>query len=201
MSSIISFGNVRMSGMGKNLVTSYVALGVGLAVVLTFGLTAISSVMEQPVQEQFTVSDQDNAMMAPATGPEAERKAMEAVPAEPPESSAPPQSYEGQEDVSHGTEALPMPPASTEAQEDVSAQTGTPSGAVGGSETAEAPMMKASPEEETGREGYMIATDTPAASGSFAGILMALPYIAAAAVGSAVFVVTRKRVGWQNVNP
>jgi hypothetical protein len=193
MFSIISFGNVRMSGMGKNLVTSYAALGVGLAVVLTFGLTAISSVMEQPVQEQFTVTDQDNAMMAQA-GPEqaAERKALEAVPAESSESE-PSQSYGGEEGAGTETGALPMPPASPEAQEDVGAQTGEQSGM--GGETA-APMVKAPTQEETGRESYLIATDAPAASGSFAGILMALPYIAAAAVGSAVFAVTRKRVGW-----
>ncbi len=191
MFSIISFGNVRMSGMGKNLVTSYAALGVGLAVVLTFGLTAISSVTEQPVQEQFTVSDQDNAMMAPAAGPEAERKAMEAVPAESPESSEPSQ-FDEEQDASTAEHALPMPPASPEAQEDVGAQTGEPSGM--GGETAT--QMKAPTQEETARESYLIAADTPAASGSFAGILMALPYIAAAAVGSAVFAVTRKRVGW-----
>jgi len=185
MFSIISFGNVRMSGMGKNLVTSYAALGVGLAVVLTFGLTAISSVVEQPVQEQFTVTDQDNAMMAPA-GPEqaAERKALEAVPAESSESE-PSQSYGGEEGASTETGALPMPPASPEAQEDVGGET-------------DVPMMKAPAQEETGRESYsyVIATDAPAASSSFAGILMVLPYIAAAAVGSAVFAVTRKRVGW-----
>jgi hypothetical protein len=162
-----------MSGMGKNLITSYAALGVGLAVVLTFGLTAISSVME-PAQQQFTVSDQDNAMMA-QTGPEeaAERKALEALPAESPESA-------------------PVPPA-TKAQEDVGAQSGEPSGM--GGEVA-APMMDVPAQEESGRESYLIATDVPAASNSFAGILMALPYIAAAAVGSAVFAVTRKRVGW-----
>ncbi|GEM_PF-1756180 len=191
MSSIISFGNVRMSGMGKNLITSYAALGVGLAVVLTFGLTAISSVMEQPVQEQFTISDQDNAMMV-QTGPEVtERKALEAVPAESPESSEPPQFYEEQDASTAETEAPPVPPASPETQEDVGAQTGEPSGM--GAEVA-APMT-APTQEEAGRESYLIATDTPAAAGSFAGILMALPYIAAAAVGSAVFAVTRKRVG------
>jgi len=194
MFSLILFGNVRMSGMGKNLVTSYAALGVGLAVVLTFGLTAISSVMEQPVQEQFTVTDQDNAMMA-SSGPEqaAERKALEAVPAESPESSEPSQFYEEQDASSVETEALPMPPESPEAQEDAGAQAGEPSGM--GGETA-APMMKAPAQEETGRESYLIATEAPAASSSFVGILMALPYIAAAAVGSAVFAVTRKRVGW-----
>jgi hypothetical protein len=174
MSSLILFGNVRMSGMGKNLITSYAALGVGLAVVLTFGLTAISSVME-PVQQQFTVSDQDNAMMAQIGSEEAaERKALEALPAESPESA-------------------PVPPAATEAQEDVGGQTSEPSGM--GGETA-TPMMDVPAQEESSRESYLIATDVPSASSSFAGILMALPYIAAAAVGSAVFAVTRKRVGW-----
>lgn len=175
MSSIISFGNVRMSGMGKSLITSYAALGVGLALVLTFGLTAISSINTQVYDSAdravFTVTDPDAMRTVPA-GPEQEmeNKAMEAIPAE--------------------------PPASTEAPEDVGAQTTMPSGTAGGGETAEAPMMQASPQEESAREGYLIATDTPAAVSSFAGILMALPYIAAAAVGSAVFVVTRKRVGW-----
>jgi len=179
MFSIISFGNVRMSGMGKNLVTSYAALGVGLAVVLTFGLTAISSVMEQPVQEQFTVSDQDNALMAPAAGPEVERKAMElTMPAAPPEAQ------------------VATPTQSPESEADVSPEDTAPFGTGGGSEGAsEVPMEKMLAQEEASREGYMIATDAPAASGSFAGILMALPYIAAAAVGSAVFAVTRKRVG------
>jgi len=178
MFSIISFGNVRMSGMGKNLVTSYAALGVGLALVLTFGLTAISSINTQVYDSAdravFTVTDPDQNLRS---------KASEApVPAEPPESSEPSQFYEEKDASSTGTEALPAPPAS-EAQEDV------------GGETA-APMMQAPAQEESGRESLVIATDAPAASGSFAGILMALPYLAAAAVGSAVFAVTRKRVGW-----
>lgn len=170
MCSIISFGNVRMSGMGKNLVTSYAALGVGLAVVLTFGLTAISSVMEQPSQSQFTVSNPDlNLSVEPQAGPEAERKALEAVPTAPPEAP--------------------------EAQEDVSPQAGAPS-AGGGESTAEVPMLKAPVKEEATRESYSIAAEVSTASSPFAGILVALPYIAAATVGSVVFAVTRKRVGW-----
>jgi len=46
MSSIISFGIVRISGMSKKVLSSYAGLGVGLAVVLTVGLYAIWSSFE-----------------------------------------------------------------------------------------------------------------------------------------------------------
>jgi len=171
MFSIISFGNVRMSGMGKNLVTSYAALGVGLALVLTFGLTAISSinqVYDSADRAVFTITDPDQNLRSGANEePTAGESTSEApVPAAP----------EAQ---------LAAPP-----EGNVSTEAGG-----GGKDVSEGPTQKMLAPDES-RESYVITTDTPAASSSFAGILMVLPYIAAAAVGSAVFVVTRKRVGW-----
>jgi len=157
MCSIISFVNVRMSGMGKNLVTSYAALGVGLAIVLTFGLTAISSVVEPPSQSQFMVSEPES---------------MQIVPAAP------------------LTEAPPQP---SETQEDVSAKAGAPA-AVGGEISGETVMEKVPARQET-TASYSIAAEVPSPN-PFAGLFIALPYIAAAAVGSVVFVLTRKRIGW-----
>jgi len=183
MFSIISFGNVRMSGMGKNLVTSYAALGVGLALVLTFGLTAISSINIQVYDSAdravFTVTDPDQNLGSKASEETSGRESASGapVPGTPPEFQ------------------FAVPPPSSETEGNVSGEAATPSGAGEGGENA-LPMMKAPAQEETGRESYLITTDAPAASSSVAGILMALPYIAAAAVGSAVFAVTRKRVGW-----
>jgi len=144
-----------MSGMSKTLVTSYAALGVGLAIVLTFGLTAISSVMEQPSQSQFITSQPESIQIVPAV------PALEA-------------------------------PAQPSEEQDVSAKAGAPAeGGIGG----EAVIAKApARQKEMTEESYAIATEVPASH--FAGLFMALPYIAAAAVGSVVFVVTRKRVGW-----
>lgn len=176
MFSIISFGNVRMSGMGKNLVTSYAALGVGLALVLTFGLTAISSINTQVYDSAdravFTVTNPDQNLSSKASEePSGRESASEA-----PVPSAPPQMQ------------FAEPPEGNVSSE---------AGAGGGSEDVlEAPMEKMPAQEEASRENYVITAEAPAASSSFAGILMVLPYIAAAAVGSAVFAVTRKRVGW-----
>jgi hypothetical protein len=154
MCSIISFGSVRMSGMGRNLVTPYAAFGVGLAIVLTFGLTAISSVVEQPSQNQFMASQPEAIQMVPAVpSPE--------VPSQP-----------------------------SEMQEDVGARAGAPSGEMAG----EAVMEKVPVKQET-TESYSIAAEVPSPN-PFAGLLMVIPYIAAAAVGSVVFVLTRNRVGW-----
>lgn len=65
MFSIISFGNVRMSGM-KSPVMSYAALGVGLAVMLTVGLTAIAGIVEQPALEMQEGVEERTALKAPA---------------------------------------------------------------------------------------------------------------------------------------
>ena len=162
MCSIISFGNVRMSGMGKKLITSYAALGVGLAIVLTFGLTAISSVVEQPSQSQFMTSQPESIQMVPAVpSPEA-------------------------------------PSQPSEAQEDVSAKAAAP--ATGGGEIAREAVEEekvTSMQETRGmQESYSIAAEVPVSPNPFAGLVMVLPYIAAALVGSVVFVVTRKRVEW-----
>lgn len=152
MCSIISFGNVRMSGMGKNLVTSYAALGVGLAIMLTFGLTAISSIMEQPSEVQFVTSQPESGQMVPAVPLTGE----------------------------------PAPPSEAE---DVSAKASAPAeGGIG----EEAMIAKAPARQEAAES---LAAEVPPTS-SLSGFLMVLPYIAAAAVGSVVFVVTRKRVGW-----
>ncbi len=183
MSSIISFGNVRMSGMGKNLVTSYAALGVGLALVLTFGLTAISNINTQVYDSAdravFTVTDPDQNLRSKASEEPSGRESASQgpVPAAPPEV------------------LVPTPPQS-EADANVSTEAGAPYGAGGGEGAQEAPIEKTPAQEEASRENYVITTEAPAASSSSAGILMVLPYIAAAAVGSAVFAVTRKRVGW-----
>jgi len=168
MCSIISFGNVRMSVMGKNLVTSYAALGVGLAIVLTFGLAAISSVTEQP--SQFMASQRESAVSPLAPSAPEEKPALEAP--------------------------VPEPPAlSSEMQEDVSAKAGAPSGA-GGATSGEVVIEKAPRQEETAKESYSIAAEVPAGTSAVAGLLGVLPYIAAVAVGSVVFAVTRKRVRW-----
>jgi hypothetical protein len=176
MFSIISFGNVRMSGMGKNLVTSYAALGVGLALVLTFGLTAISSINTQMYDSAdravFTVTDPDQNLRSKAS-----------------------EETSGRESASEGP--VPAAPPQMQFAEPPEGNVSTEAGAgVGSGDVLEAPTEKMPASEEASRENYVITTEAPAASGSFAGILMALPYIAAAAVGSAVFAVTRKRVGW-----
>ena len=181
MCSIISFGNVRISGMGKNLVTPYAALGVGLAVVLTFGLTAISSVM-QPSQTQSQLASQrewDQTVLEEPLAAEPEAKMM--APKAQPEQPSPVPS-ETQTDVS------------SEAVEPVAG----PTTGAGGEITAQVEMKEQEAQEELAREGYSIATEVPvsASSSSFAGIGVVLPYIVAAAVGSVVFVISRKRVGW-----
>lgn len=127
MFSIISFNNVRMSGM-KSPVTSYAALGVGMAIVLSIGLTAIAGIVEQPVM--LAEPDADVALAPPAE--RAERAAMDETTAEP----------------------------------------GMPS-------------------EEIGVMKEHFAVEQPA--GSFEGLSVAVPYVAAAIVGAAVFAVVRRR--------
>ncbi len=73
MSSIISFTSVRMSGM-KPSVTSYATLGVGLAVVLTVGLTALAGMVGQPVVE-VRQAGEEAAMKAAPVPPSLEREA------------------------------------------------------------------------------------------------------------------------------
>jgi len=146
MCSIISFENVRMSGMSKNMVTSYAALGVGLAIVLTFGLTAISSVVDQRMVKELVTSQPESIETAPA-------------------------------------------PSFTEESSQTSEMQD-----VGGGTAGEVMIQKApAREEEMVTESYSIAAEVPSPS-PFAGLLIVLPYIAAAAVGSVVFIVTRKRV-------
>jgi hypothetical protein len=148
MFSIISFNNVRTSGMKKNPVMPYAALGVGLAVMLTVGLTAIAGVVEQPVVEVQLKADEQAAMKA-------------APPAAP---AAPPEMAQREADVS--SEAEPM---------------------VG--------FYEPSVEEKVGlTQEQQLVTEAPVSP--FAGLSMAIPYIAAAIVGSAVFAVVRKRVGF-----
>ncbi len=145
MCSIISFGNVRMSGMGKKLVTSYAAMGVGLAIVLTFGLAAISGILEQG---QFIASQQESKV----------NKAPLAAPAAP--------------SVTQGNAAREGAPAG-------------PSATYSGEETIQkAPATQ----EET--KSYLVI-EVPASP--FAGFFLVLPYIAAAIVGSVVFVITRRK--------
>ncbi len=145
MCSIISFGNVRISGMGKKLVTSYAAMGVGLAIVLTFGLAAISGIVEQG---QFMAPQQESKVKeAPLTAPAApsltqENAARESAPA-------------GSNPVYSGGATIQKAPAK---------------------------------QEET--KSYLV-TEVPASP--FAGFFLVLPYVAAAIVGSVVFVITRKK--------
>ena len=134
MFSIISFFNVRMNGGMKNPVMPYAALGVGLAIVLTVGLTAIAGVVHQPLMESQQQAEEQ--------------------------------------------------PAMTQREADVSSKAGsvaTPSPVAG----EEKSLAK--------QEQRYLTTETPA--GPFAGLSVAIPYIAAAVVGSVVFVVARKRVG------
>lgn len=181
MCSIISFGNVRIGGMGKNLVTPYAALGVGLAVVLTFGLTAISSVM-QPSGTQSQLASQrewDQTVLEEPLVAEPEAKMM--APKAPPEQP-------------------PAIPSETEA--DVSSEAAgpvaSPTTGAGGEITAKVEIEEQTAQEELAREGYSVAAEVPASASSsgFTGIVVVLPYIVAVAVGSVVFVVSRKRVGW-----
>jgi hypothetical protein len=145
MFSIISFNNVRTSGMKKNPVMPYAALGVGLAVMLTVGLTAIAGVVEQPVVEVQLKADEQAAMKA-------------APPAAPPSEMA-------QREADVSSEPEPM---------------------VGFYESSE---------EKFGlTQEQQLVTEAPVSP--FAGLSMAIPYIAAAIVGSAVFAVVRKRAGF-----
>jgi hypothetical protein len=149
MFSIISFNNVRTSSMKKNPVMPYAALGVGLAVMLTVGLTAIAGVVEQPVVEVQLKADEEAAMKA----------APPAAPAAPPSEMA-------QREADVSSEPEPM---------------------VGSYEP--------SVEEKIGlTQEQQLVTEAPVSP--FAGLSMAIPYIAAAIVGSAVFAVVRKRAGF-----
>ena len=142
MFSIISFFNVRMNGGMKNPVMPYAALGVGLAIVLTVGLTAIAGVVSQPL-----MGTQQQAE---------EKQALTTAPA----------------------------PTMTEREADVSSKAGS----------ATAPSAAAGEEKSLAKqEQSYVTTETPA--GPFEGLSVAIPYIAAAVVGSVVFVVARKRVG------
>ena len=142
MFSIISFGNVRMNGM-KSPVMPFAALGVGLAIVLTVGLTAIAGVVEQPLMEGRQVT--------------MEQETMKTAPA--------PEMVERQADVSSEAESV--------------AGSGAPA-----SEEKFGIMQE--------QEGQAYMTSEPPVS-PFTGLLMIIPYIAAAIVGSVVFVVVRKR--------
>lgn len=141
MSSIISFFNVRMNGGMKNPVMPYAALGVGLAIVLTVGLTAIAGVVSQPL-----MGTQQQAE---------EKQALTTAPA----------------------------PAMTEREAGVNSKAGSAA-------TPAAPVEEKSLAKQ--EKGYL-NTETPA--GPFEGLFVAIPYIAAAVVGSVVFVVARKHVG------
>lgn len=146
MFSIISFFNVRMNGGMKNSVMPYAALGVGLAIVLTVGLTAIAGVVHQPLMESQKQAEEQQALTtAPAPAPA---------------------------------------PAITQREADVSSKAGS----------AVAPAAPAGEEKSLAtQEQSYLTTETPA--GPFEGLSVAIPYIAAAVVGSVVFVVARKRVG------
>jgi hypothetical protein len=142
MFSIISFGNIRISGM-KSPMMPYAALGVGLAIVLTVGLTAIAGVVEQPLMEGEQLTMEQETVKAPAQ-----------------------ETVEQQADVSR-EESLAGPGAPT-------------------SEEKFGVMQE--------QEQYYMTTEPPASP--FTGLLMVIPYIAAAIVGSVVFVVVRKQVGF-----
>ena len=150
--------------MGSKLITSYAALGVGLAIVLTFGLGAISSVMEQPSEKQSTAGPESLGMAPVQSMPKAE-KALEAPRAAPPPPMA--------------GAPLPAPPAErSETQQNVSAKAAAPAG------TSATTL------------GDVVLERAPASKEEMSKEIVFLPYIAAAVVGSVVFVVTRKRVGW-----
>ena len=141
MFSIISFFNVRMNGGMKNSVMPYAALGVGLAIVLTVGLTAIAGVVHQPLMESQQQAE--------------EQPALTTAPA----------------------------PAMTVREADVSSKAGS----------ATAPSAPVEEKSLAKQEQSYLTAETPA--GPFEGLPVAIPYIAAAVVGSVVFVVARKRVG------
>lgn len=140
MSSIISFFSVRMNGGMKNPVMPYATLGVGLAIVLTIGLTAIAGVVHQPLMESQQQAE--------------EQPAFTVTPA----------------------------PSMTQREADVSSK--------GSAATPAAPVEEKSLAKQ---EQSYLTTETPV--GPFEGLSVAIPYIAAAVVGSVVFVVARKRVG------
>lgn len=142
MSSIISFFSVRMNGGMKNPVMQYATLGVGLAIMLTVGLTAIAGVVHQPLMEsQQQAEEQPAFTVTPAPAP-----------------------------------------SMTQREADVSSK--------GSAATPAAPVEEKSLAKQ---EQSYLTTETPV--GPFEGLSVAIPYIAAAVVGSVVFVVARKRVG------
>jgi hypothetical protein len=179
--------------MGSRLVSSYAALGVGLAIVLTIGLGAISNVT-QPVE--FAAQNQLAAkVMVP--GPEAERQALQAP--ETPERKMEAPTESGEKATTEAFQATPSAtaPALEGAGENVTAEANVPTSApfvtpepelgYGGAEVREKLAVEESRE-------YGIAAEVPPSP--LAPLAMILPYIAAAVAGSVVFVVTRKRVGW-----
>lgn len=141
MSSIISFFSVRMNGGMKNPVMPYAALGVGLAIVLTVGLSAIAGVVSQPLMESQQQAE--------------EQPAFTVTPA----------------------------PSMTQREADVSSKAGS----------ATVPSAPVEEKSLAKQEQSYLTTETPA--DPFEGLSVAIPYIAAAVVGSVVFVVARKRVG------
>lgn len=102
MYSIISFGNVTMNGM-KGPVTLSAALGVGLAIVVTIGLSALAGVVELPVQEvqQVTEPSVETPKMAPA--PEMTRSQVDVSSGESTTGSAPSTSLEPEKFALHIT--------------------------------------------------------------------------------------------------
>lgn len=153
MSSIISHGNIRISGV-KKVVSSHVALGVGLAIAFSFGLVSIAGVVEQPLIEVQT-GVQEPSEEAMKTAPVQEMTA-------PQESRGP-----------------PTPPPAESPEPPVAGMAGE------GDDDEEEISFAA-------EEGYLAAEPPPAL---FAELSIAMPYVAAAIVGSVVFIVARKRMG------
>lgn len=97
MCRIISFGNVRMNGM-KGPVTSSAALGVGLAIIVTIGLSAIAGVVELPVKEvqQVTEPSVETPKMAPSpemTGSQGDVSSGESTTGSAPSTSLEPEKF------------------------------------------------------------------------------------------------------------
>lgn len=106
MSSIISFGGARVSGMRK-IATSYAALGVGLAIAFSFGLTAIAGMVGQPLAEVQNLTEPEFPEEAMKIAPSQEMVGSAADESAPVESPQPP---------GEGSTGEEMPPSAVEAR-------------------------------------------------------------------------------------
>ena len=122
MSSIILSAHVRIIDMSKKVLSSYAALGVGLAVVMVFGLAALSMVVEQPLQDQFPAAESDLSQFSPSAPELPEPSELGVTPPAKKEEEASDIQEEESVKGKVGSESIGVMIASTENKQTVEAQ-------------------------------------------------------------------------------